>query len=571
MPDHVSPDDLTDSPTPLWRLEEQLLRQEAEIARAFLHRTKLMGEIAARKRGGKSRSTNSVTRLEKDLWRIWEDILHRDETGRLRHWHQFFAQCNSLGYALGVEKSPPQDAWILRPRRPSTSAQLSAPVDMFAAQIMIFWAAVFALPVRLAPVALNDAVIDLIKALNQAGASLSWEQDSVTHLPGPEHEQLSPPRNEPARHLNLENKTIHVGRHEFPLALMLALALGRPGFAKFNGSGGLNMLQLKTWQAVFPQLGARLHCVSPHSSVLPARLESAGRPETVRVDAQTPKTLLWSLLAAAPLYPDGLRLAWPQHERAFPELETITALCTLCAIPFRTGPDGMQFFSAKPRLPQKPELPLDIDLCAMMLAWARVSGQSMTVHGQWPKNHALAKRYLELLAACGLEVQVGPRRICAVPRSWPDTPRLDIGGMPKALPLATALAFCAPHGCTVQGDQSLDQLDVVQTLARLTGRDCTHDDAAVRFHPNAQPADRLATVVEAPDAFWGMATVLLAFQYPGLSLTNPGELTTTWPQFWSVFKNVLTGHKIHAAPAGPQTIRTNANTPPEPSRRRKRV
>ncbi|WP_045219108.1 hypothetical protein [Desulfonatronum thioautotrophicum] len=572
-----------DSPSePLFRLEERLLRDERKIADLLLRRSRLLADITARKtrqgnRGASGRPPNQA--LEKALWSAWEDVLPPTEAGRFRYWRQLVSQCNNLGYILGEQDQAQKaartgTAWLLRPVPTRESVALSGPTDIFSAKTIIFWAALAGTPVQVRPVLLNEGLIELIKALNQSGARLNWEHDVVTHSPV----TLEPP--EPTR------KTVHVGHDPFTLALLLASVLAHPGVFTFSGSGQLNMLSLKPWQQFLPQLGARLHQLNPHAPGLPVRLEASGRPEQAVVGSDVPQELIWALLAAAPFYPQGLRLIWENSnvsEPIGPELRTFARLYDLCGIPHRIQSDAITVSSAVPRFPSPPQsqrpqstsgavqLPLDPTLCAMLLTWSRITDRPMHLRGHWPGAGQFDDPRLNLLHCCGLRVKPGPDGVHAEPCAWPEKPVLDLDGKPGNLPLGLVLALTAP-GQSVLGvvPAEYDQ-DAVDKLAQWSGRICRKTADTLTFHPDSQNTGRAHLEFEAPDALWALSLAMLSFKYPGAHLLNPGELTKHWPGFWHLYNHVLSTPRkrpenfstTSSNKSGPRTASTGFNSPQE--------
>lgn len=529
-------------------LEESLLREENLLAAAFVRRTKLLEKCAARRHSGRKPGADSD--LEKSLWKIWESVLNREELGSHKLWRTFLAHCNNLAYALADQEGfVDHKAWILRPVASSKPVQLHGPADVFTSKILAFWAALSNTTTSLRRPALNDGLIELIKALNQAGAGLSWDDQTVSH------------RQALGRGLDWEQKTIHVGQHGLTLALMLAMAAGRPGIAKFSGSGALNMHNLRPWQSLCTQLGARLHQINPHAPGLPVRLESSGQVRLVHVDRETPDELTIALAAAAPFYPAGLRLTWPQTYSPGHDLTQLMHLLRSFAVPVAALNNGMDIPAVAPRIPDEPEIVLDHGLCSLLLAWSRLGNQTITILGRWPEgpeDHGPGdvpdvQSRIDLLKACGVQITTDHRSITATPGKWAEHPVLDIQNLPQALPLAVALALSAPRESTILSKTPLTELDVMSGLLRFTGRTCESDGVRHHFQSRTTPAGRDASEparreLEAPDATWGMALAMLSFVHPGLSLANPGELTTLWPHFWNIFHKVLSVPKPKPAP-----------------------
>lgn len=539
-------------------LEESLLREEKLLAAAFVRRTKLLKKLATRRHS--SRKPGADPDLEKSLWKVWESVLNREELGSFKLWRTFLAQCNSLAYALADQEGFVVDrkAWTLRPVALSRPARLHGPADVFTSKIVTFWAALSNTRISLRRPALNDGLIELIKTLNQAGAGLSWDDDTVSH------------RALPDRSLDLEQKTIHVGQHGLTLALMLATAAGRPGIAKFSGSGALNMYNLKPWQGLCAQLGARLHQLNPHAPGLPVRLESSGQVRMVHVDRETPDELTTALAAAAPFYSEGLRLTWPQTYTPGHELTQLVHLLRTFAVPVVSLDNGIHIPPVQPRIPDEPELFLDPGLCSLLLAWSRLGNQPITILGHWPEDMPDVQRRIDLLKACGVRVETERRSITARPGNWPEHPVLDIRNLPQALPLAVALALSAPRESTILSEVPLLELEVMSGLLRFTGRVCESDGP--RHHCQSRTdfskwdaSEPPFQEFEAPDASWGMALAMLSFAYPGLPLANPGELTTLWPHFWNVF------HKVLSVPKHKPALHPTEDADAHPKKQRRRV
>lgn len=554
----------TSSPTPrddhkpLSYLEEQLLREERRFADAMLRRARLFAEIAARKRDSKRKSSGQE--LEKALWKVWENTLHPEDAPHSRQWRQLVAQCNNLGYAVAEQKAARKHhPWVLRPIAPAKTVSLTGPTDIFSTKILTFWAVAANSPIQLSSVVLNDGVIDLIKSLNQLGAGLSWENESISHTP---HGTSG---------LSFEQKTVHAGQTPFTLALVVALALARPGIAKFSGSGALNMLQLKPWQNILPQLGARLHQLNPHAPGLPVRLESNGQPIRVAIDESSPPDLTWALLAAAPFYPNGLELSWNESLHFSPELETLTQLFSRFAVPYTLLSNGIHVSPAVPQLPEQPTIPLDYSLCSMLLGWSRMTGQKLLLHGSWPDQGPLADKHLDLLRACGVLVEIGPGHIHATPQPWPDAPTLDVRGLDQALPLAVSLALSAPRGCAIIGESALCDLEPVRELTLWTERACRQEEQTAHFTRLAGQNIKAEGIVEAPDSLWAMALAMLSFRHPGLQLTNPGELTILWPSFWTIYHNVLSLSKKRPEIATMKASEKNDDEQSQTGRRRIKI
>lgn len=598
-------DDGAQKREPLYRLEERLLREEGNLARALLRRSRLLAEIAGRRKGDASRvSANrlALQNLEKGLWAAWETALGPEEGGRSRQWRQLLSQCNNIGYVLAEQKDQrTATPWLLRPGFPGGPVTVAGPTDVFRAKIAIYWSAATNVASRTTPVRTNDEVMELIKALNQLGAGLAWERDLVSHTPG----------RFPG--LDFEQKTVHAGQSPFNLALLLATALARPGIAKFSGSGTLKMLDLKPWQQFLPRLGARLHQLNPHAPGLPIRLESNGNPDCATIDGETPEALILGLLAAAPFFPQGVRLTWdgsampgrppessgtPDAEGLTAQLKIITSMYDLFGVPHSVQSDAITVSPALPRLPggapnaapgggadnapgAAPDtstgaapsaadgphpvfhVPLDPAQSAMLLTWSRFTGWAMRLEGRWPEDDPATASLPALLRSCGLAVTIAQGAIKADAGPWPAQPVLDVRGHAQAVPLAVILALGAPGKAVLLNLPSHHDQVMIDTLAGWSGRTWTREGSSLVFQPQPRESRRGDPRYEPSDVTWALAAAMLAFRHPGIQLANPEELSARWPGFWSLYTQVLSAPRKRPDQRRPDP----AGPPPKPDPR----
>ncbi len=537
-------------------LEERMIREERSLAEMILQRSQVLADIAKRRK--QEHRPGADPRLEKALWQTWEQVLTAKGLPQQRIWRELVAQLNSLAYCHSEESSAGSQQRI-RPLyfRPAIQpVELSGAADIAAGQTLVFWAAASNAQVTLQDPLLNDYLVELIKTLNQAGANLSWNDQSVTHDQRADRFLFAPDQGQ---------KTIHAGHHQNTLALLTALALGRPGITKISGSSTLNMLDLKSWQNVCTQLGARLHRINPHAPGLPIRLESTGRPERAAIDAATPSVLVAALLASAPFYPQGLHLSWPTSYALGHDGQQILGQLQDAGIPVHRSAEGVHVPAGRPNLDAHAALGLDPQLNALILAWARFSNQRITVQGQWSGTSQAAEAFAGLLRSCGLDLKLREKAIAASPQAWPDSPVFDVRGFAPGVPLAVVLALSAAQGGTVLSEEPLAESAVIEDLLRFTGSSLESGGDRHLFRRQARPPDR-DVFLEATDALWGMALSLLAYAHPGMMLVNPGIMTGLWPKYWHIYRTILSAPP-RFKPEASLTESDDAN----PQRQRRRV
>lgn len=537
-------------------LEERMIREERLLAEMILQRSQMLADVAGRRK--RDHRPGADPHLEKALWRTWEQVLTAKGLPQQRFWRELVAQLNSLAYRQ-AEESNVDSQQRIRPLyfRPAIQpVELNGAADIAAGQTLVFWAAASNAQITLHDPLLNDYLVELIKTLNQAGANLNWNDQGVTHDQRADRFLFAPDQGQ---------KTIHAGHHQKTLALLTALALGRPGITKISGSSTLNMLDLKSWQNVCTQLGARLHRINPHAPGLPIRLESTGRPERAVIDAATPSVLVAALLASAPFYPQGLHLSWPANYSLGHDGQQVLDQLQGAGIPVNRSAEGVHVPAQRPNLDAHVALGLDPELNALIMAWARFSNQRITVQGQWPETSQAAEAFAGLLSSCGLDVKWREKAIVASPQAWPDSLVLDARGFGPGVPLAVVLALSAAQGGTVLSEKPLAESAIVEDLLRFTGSSLESREDRHLFRRQARPPDK-DVFLEAVDASWGMALSLLAYAHPGLMLVNPGIMTGLWPKYWHIYRTIL---------SAPPRFKSEASLPEVddaiPQRKRRRV
>ena len=141
---------------------------------------------------------------------------------------------------------------------------------------------------RVSRVPLTDAVVSGVKALNQIGGQLWWEENGDVQSRG---------GNGLARNMD---KVVHIGDDAFNLWLVVALCLGMPARLKLTGDSSLRFLDLAPLRHFLPQLGVRLTNVIPSQDGLPVRMECSGLiPRQIRLADDLPEDFVAALVLAS--------------------------------------------------------------------------------------------------------------------------------------------------------------------------------------------------------------------------------------------------------------------------------
>ena len=405
---------------------------------------------------------------------------------------------------------------------------------------------------------LNDPLTECVKAFNQAGARLAWQDDgTVLARAG---EALSAP-----------DKVIFVGEDSLNFHLLLGHYLGRASRAKFTGAGKLNLSDLSALRHFAPLLGARLTNVIPKSGGLPVRLEASGLlPREVIIPADLPADAVSGLLMAAPCWPQPVAWDLASHPQADAILEEALDVLAACRV-------GVERSGRRVRIlpgidvPAAPVVGMDLLLAANLLALPACIGGVARLTGIWP-DCAPGRELIRLLEGAGLHVERSEDAMCArrpekaEPADLPDAPDLPA----RFAPLALALA-CLPalHGREARLPELPQGLDEAERDDFLHALDIAPD--GTRLPPPKASARQDAIPWTAPSPAWAMAYALAAFARPRLKLTNPGIMTTLWPRFWALY-NALPepqASPVHGGEGEESTTREEHHD--EPKRKRVRL
>jgi len=519
---------------------------------------RLLNQVARRMRlvmrAAKGRQTLPRD-TEKQLWAAFDQQCRKQNLDP-RLARQLFALLGGFGLEKAGERRGEDKPFSLVPRSEAADIDITGPRSLAWTRMLAVLAAATGQPLRLSGVVLNDPLVELIKALNQAGGRLSWTDDALevgTKPLGPEESALK-----------FEDQLVFAGEEPFTLSALLALALREAGRSKFAGGAGLKMLDLRALNALLPHLGARLAPMNPRSHGLPARLESGGRMASrLELTPETPPAFAQALALAAWSYPEGLRLALPAEASSAAALaealDEAMAVLNLCKVTAGRKGDEFVIPAANPRLPAAPELPLDPVLAAYLLALPAFAGGQTRLSGELSLGAAAAKDF----AALGLVTKTtGGAALCSHAELTPGQ-TLGMGADPRYLPLALALGLRAgsarialPAGAEGEAARAW-AVDLVERL----GASCDTWDNMLGV--TSPPQGSWEGVWSSPSPYATLALALLSFVQPGVALDNPGGLAALWPRFWGLYNALPAARDVKHVVREPE--------PEAPAPRRKRV
>jgi 5-enolpyruvylshikimate-3-phosphate synthase len=373
---------------------------------------------------------------------------------------------------------------------------------------------------------LNNPLTECVKAFNQAGGRLAWQENGSVLAHGGDP-------------LPLPDKVIFVGDDSLNFHLLLGHYLGRASHAKFTGDSTLKLSDLSALRRFAPLLGARLTSVIPKSDGLPVRLEASGMlPQEVDIPADLPADAVTGLLLAAPCWPQPVALDLAACPLADVILEEALDILAACRVKVERGNYRVRILPGV-RVPPAPAVGMDLTLAATLLALPVCIGGFARLTGIWPDCEA-GRELARLMASAGLRVEQNADAICTqapdkaqMPVRLPDFPKLPLPFAPLVLALACLPALRGREARIPELPQGLSEAERDSFLHAL-GITLKEN----RLLPPAAPAHRDATPWTAPSPAWAMAYALAAFARPRLKLANPGIMAALYPRFWDLYNSL---------------------------------
>lgn len=535
-------------------LMEDLENLDGRLVEMLAKRSELLGRAASVRRS--KQISVSDPGQEKRLWLVWAKEWERSGLDK-KGLRKLFSLANAMAYELASGKSGGSKPFTLRPKRSPMDIDLDGPGHLRLTRCWTALAAAAGGACEMTGAVLSDDLVELVKGLNQAGAHLSWEADGLKSAT-PDRS----PSNPDGPLLAFEDKTVFAGADPLNLYLLLALALPSSGRCRFAGSLALKSLDLDPASRLLPNLGARLVGLEPGSPGLPVRLETPGDVGgRIPADEILDPDLVLALAVCGWSYPHGLTLVADPESRHRPNLALAASLLEIFGVTAVLDETGFSVKRSFPQVPATYAPPMDPILSALLLVLPQLTGGRTRLTGSWPKNDPEAEAALAMLRTCGLEMEIGSRQV----QSRAETPARPIpyeGPTTKRLfPLALTLAMLGDKECelplpldpesSVHAEEYLDQVQASYIMRR--GSVCLKEDPPKRFESWT-----------APTPWFGLASSLLAFRLPGITLTNPGEAASVWPAFWNLYNSL-------PAPSHGEQAPTETDDEPKSSRRRIRI
>ncbi len=494
---------------------QTLLDLDKDILRLLARRASLLAAMRANDK------LDSAT--EKKLRMGWEEgCLKVSRNPRLAR--DMFSLMQSLEPAPREEG---RGSFTLAPQRLPVEVNLAAPRSSVLARICMMMAAASGRALNLHHVTLSDPVVEAVKAFNQIGAELRWEDEGRVHCPSGKGLKRG------------ADRVVHVGDDFFTLALVLAFSLGMPMRLKLTGNESLRFANLGSLRHFLPALGARLTHVIPGQEGLPVRVECSGMlPDVIEIPKEVPPAFVLALLCAAPFWEKETALRLSQGHAQEADLENLLPELQKLGLKLEARQDeAAQTWNivAKPGcdLPLSPELPADAPLCSYLLALPAFAGGKVRLAGRCMGQ---PKALAEVLHAVGLSLECGEETLISEKQGQDVAgEKLFTHGVGRQLyPLAVALAARqALLGKPALLPLACEEVDSSVVLSFLAALGLEEGEGGALRKVEASPLPWLS-----PDAEWCMAYALCAFTRPGLRLANPFLMNSAHPQFWNMYNSL---------------------------------
>ena len=418
-----------------------------------------------------------------------------------------------------------QGFYNLAPNGEAVDIQIPAPSDTVAARCWLAVAAAAGQVTRVSRVPLTDAVVSGVKALNQIGGQLWWEENGDVQSRG---------GNGLARNMD---KVVHIGDDAFNLWLVVALCLGMPARLKLTGDSSLRFLDLAPLRHFLPQLGVRLTNVIPSQDGLPVRMECSGLiPRQIRLADDLPEDFVAALVLASAFWDTSCRLTLPEHEpRLLPLVLDVLSGCGM-----KVEKNGRDILVERGDLsvPAEPVVPMDASVASVVLMFPGFNGGRAVLEGVWGKSEA-ASLVEKILRGAGLNVKYGANRVeCSgkereTSAPAPEVMRDVLERCPELLPLCVVIMAAAAHEGAKVSLPELSEENRHLVTAFLSRCGVEEKDGVLVPVEETVPGSWVA-----PSAQWAMAYALGAFLKPNLHLSNPGVMTGLFPAFWNMYNTL---------------------------------
>ncbi|WP_291325049.1 chorismate mutase [Desulfovibrio sp. UCD-KL4C] len=503
-------------------LLQEIKDLDARLISLISRRNYLMGK-AASKRKLKGLPLGDPD-MERRIFETWTTEA-TDKKFNIKAARRVFEQLNALAYTcVAKPENRNLPSYALSPPRRPVKVVIDGPCSLFQSQLWIALAAMCSADATMSPLSVNDQLTELAKAFNQAGAHISWENDTIESRASEDG-------------VSFEDKLVFAGDDEMTMFLVLAFGLKSPGKFKVAGGTILKQYDSRPLTALLAPLGARLNTLDLQSHGLPARLECGGNlVSALTITEDTPPKFAAALTLAAWTYPKGLTLNYEKDWSGISEIRDAVDVLNACGIKTDLTDTSCTVYPTKTfSFPEQPNIALDPELSAALLSIPAFAGGNVTIKGTWPKTSPKAKDALKALTLGGLIVKISDTEISSTKGDQPQSVNIDFGQASNLFPIGIALAVNSGTECSLQGINDTTLFEQGIELLERLGLQYARTESGVQITPGRLQWE---DAWSAPTPYFGIALGLMAWIRPGLSLQNPGDITELWPRYWTLYNSL---------------------------------
>lgn len=452
---------------------------------------------------------------------------------------QFIRQLFTL--IQGIEVIPEAieqiSAFCLSPKNKPVNITLPVPSCFRTTQLNIAMAVCSNAEGTLQHVLLNDPIIECIKAFNQLGASLHWEESGCIICSNPHITK---------KHYKKPTQidtVIHIGNDTLSLYLLIFFIATCPARVKFIGKNSLKLADFSPLRKFLPMIGSRLINIIPGQDGLPIRIESSAiLPSEVIVPAELPIDAVIALFIAATKWDKDICIDIKEHPNITYILDKIIPLFEQWQIPFQKiifnkKVTAISITPNKIVFPENPMIGIYLPGTATLLALPAFVGGTVTLKTQY-QQHTNINLLIEILTQFGLNITKTADTICCTRRQENFTfSSFNIKTLPEELfPLILTL-LCIPllkneTNLLPELPDYIDESVLESYLAQL---------GLVRMGSKIKLIPPIQTPWTSPSDTWGLAISLAAFLRPQIKLSNPGCVEAIYPSYWKIYNKLPTG------------------------------
>jgi len=532
-------------------LEQELQALENRLVRLVGDRARLLKKSALARKGKKLSLVDS--NLEKRLWQeVWKQKIAELGLDQ-RRCRSVFQILNSLGTDLA--ETPEDRPFTLAPPGQPVQIDIQGPRDTLMTRMWLALGTGAGASLDLSQVVMNDPLYELAKALNQAGGQVFWEQDRVANQGG--------------GRLEFDRKVIFAGQDSLNTHLLILLAALHPGVSKITGGSGLKLVNLQAVQDLLPQIGARATPLVPGAQGLPLRVEASGMVnDTIHIPESATWELVASLALLAPLMQtpaQQVAIHCSNWGRRNGQLGRVLRILEECSIQVNQDKEAISISGVSGSWPDHPAIPCDPFLNAYVHGLAAIAGGRVLTRGDWPDWLGQSTFIRSTLEQFGL--QVAPTHIGLESEKKGQSAKqidVDLSEEPDLAPLALCLGMACGAAMSLKLEPDEDLPFAVDLL------DSLHMDYELAEGKVRLPGSKSAALesgpltIQVPSPWWGLGLSLLSLAGPKMVLQNPGELTSLWPRYWTLYRG-LPSPSLEKRDTSPKEQTTDA------TRKRRRI